>query len=222
MPLSWFGPILTWFTSFHHSLSSLDVSRSCRRRGQRMDDCSSVGITTLDGHPSSDADWGALGHQKAEEGPSAPIDGRGTSNHAANQADGLSVVWWQLWEQGVSEAAMDSIMASWRWLQFCSKWTISSFNLSVTDILNFLSKTFHRRVGYNSINTVRGALAALGIVLEGCRVGNHLLIKWFLRGVFDLRPSFPRYAETRDVKPVLQKLRTMGPLHELSLKALTL
>ncbi|XP_045131688.1 uncharacterized protein LOC123516454 [Portunus trituberculatus] len=42
------------------------------------------------------------------------------------------------------------------------------------------------------------------------------------RGVFNLRPSCPRYAETWDVQPVLQKLRFMGPLPDMSLKSLTL
>jgi len=75
-------------------------------------------------------------------------------------------------------------------------------------------------VGYDCVNTARGALSALGIVVEGCRAGNHPLVNRFLRGVFNLRPSKPRYAEAWDVKPVLQKIRTMDPLHCLSLKEL--
>lgn len=59
-------------------------------------------------------------------------------------------------------------------------------------------------------------------MLEGYRAGTHPLINRFLRGVFNLRPSCPRYAETWDVQPVLEKLRTMDPLSELSLKELTL
>lgn len=59
-------------------------------------------------------------------------------------------------------------------------------------------------------------------MVEGFRAGNHPLVSRFLRGVFNLRPTKPRYAETWDVKPVLQEIRHMDPLHSLSLKELTL
>ena len=41
-------------------------------------------------------------------------------------------------------------------------------------------------------------------------------------GVFNLRPSIPRYVETWDIQLVLQKLQAMGLLCSLSLKELTL
>ena len=58
--------------------------------------------------------------------------------------------------------------------------------------------------------------------MEGCRAGNHPLVNRFLRGVFNLRPSTPRYATTWDVKFVLQKIRRVEPLHSLTLKDLSL
>lgn len=85
-----------------------------------------------------------------------------------------------------------------------------------------MSETFHRGVGYECVNTARGTLSSLGIVVDGCRAGNHPLVNRFLRGVFNLRPPKPRYTETWDVQPVLEKLRTMVPLKCLSLKDLTL
>lgn len=88
--------------------------------------------------------------------------------------------------------------------------------------MNFLTDTFHRGVGYESLNTARGALSSLGIVVDGCRAGNHPLVIRFMRGVFNLRTPQPRYTDTWDVQPVLQKLRSMFPLHVLSLKELTL
>lgn len=77
-------------------------------------------------------------------------------------------------------------------------------------------------MGYESINTARGALSAIGIMVEGCRAGNHPLVNRFLRGVFNLRPSTPRYATTWDVKLVLQTIRLTEPLHSLTLKDLSL
>ncbi|KAK3890227.1 hypothetical protein Pcinc_005762 [Petrolisthes cinctipes] len=36
-----------------------------------------------------------------------------------------------------------------------------------------------------------GALSSLGIVVGGCRAGNHPLVNRFMKGVFNLRPSKP-------------------------------
>ena len=69
-----------------------------------------------------------------------------------------------------------------------------------------------RDVGYDSVNTAIGALPSLWIVVEGCRAGNHILVNSFLRGVFILRPSAPRDAETWDVQLVLQQLQNLEPL----------
>lgn len=73
-----------------------------------------------------------------------------------------------------------------------------------------------------TVNTARGALSSLGIVVDGYRAGSHPLVSRFLRGVFKLRPSTPRYAETWDVQLVLHQLRAMEPLCSLSLNELTL
>lgn len=48
------------------------------------------------------------------------------------------------------------------------------------------------------------------------------LVNRFLRGIFNLRPSTPRYAETCNVQLVLHQLWSMEPLCSLSLKELTL
>ena len=200
-----------------------------------MDDRPPLVVATLDEHTPPDAGREPSGHHETTEGPLAPIVRGGTPSHEPHQIDGLSFVRRQLRERGLSAAGTDIVMASWksgtkkqyrphinRWTHFCCRWNINSLHPSVIDVLNFLSETFHRGVGYESINTARGALSAIGIILEGCRAGNHPLVNRFLRGVFNLRPPTPRYAETWDVTPVLQKLRSMDPLEDLSLKELTL
>lgn len=138
-------------------------------------------------------------------------------------------------ERGISAEGADIILASWkpgtakqyrphirRWMQFCDRSDINPLDPTVSNIINFLTETFHRRVGYECLNTARGALSSLGIVVNSCRAGNHPLVNRFMRGVFNLRPTKPRYTETWDVTPVLQELRSMYPLHNLSLKELTL
>lgn len=83
-------------------------------------------------------------------------------------------------------------------------------------MINFLTKTFHRKVGYECINKARDVLSSLGTVPDGCRAEHHPLVNRFKKGVFNLRLAKPRYKETWDVKPVLHKLRTKYPLDNLS------
>lgn len=92
----------------------------------------------------------------------------------------------------------------------------------MTNIINFLTASFLKGVGYNSVNTTRGALSSLGIILDGFPAGRHPLVNRFLKGVFNLRPPRPRYNSTWDVQPVLMKLRSMYPLTNLTLKEITL
>lgn len=199
-------------------------------------DCSpTLGVTALVGLPSTDACRRSSSDQETGPCPRTPNVNGSTSNHETHKTGGLSSLRKQLRERGISEEGTDIIMASWkpgtkkqyrphinRWKTFCCRRNLNPLNPSVTDIINFLSETFHRGVGFESINTARGALSALGVVVEGFRAGSHPLVSRFLRGAFNLRPTKPRYTEIWDVKPVLQEIRHMDPLHSLSLKDLTL
>lgn len=48
--------------------------------------------------------------------------------------------------------------------------------------LNLLSEKFHWEVGYERVNTARGTLSVLSILVEGCIAGNSPLVNRFLRG----------------------------------------
>jgi len=52
--------------------------------------------------------------------------------------------------------------------------------------------------------------------------GNHPLVSQFLQGVFESRPSQPCYKDIWHVSVVLDYLRTLPPLEELSLVLVTL
>ena len=120
-------------------------------------------------------------------------------------------VWTSSWPPGDQQWRNSIDHMSTRGYNFVTG-LINSLTPSVTDIINFLSNTFYRGVGYDSVNTARGTLSSLGIVGDGCRAGNHPLVSRLLRRVFSLRPPKPKYAETWYVKLVLEKLRTMEPL----------
>ena len=79
-------------------------------------------------------------------------------------------------------------------------------------------------VGYSALNTARSALSNRSIIIfeGGHTVGTNPLVKRYMKGVFNLRPTKPRYSYTWDVSVVLQYLDTLMPLESLDLKMLTL
>lgn len=200
-----------------------------------MDGCSPVAVPTMDGHVARDAHRLPAPHIAENCGACTPIIRGRSPDHAQHTSDGVPSVREHLRARGVSEDGANIILASWkpgtekqyrphlkRWAQFCVRGNVSACNPTVADIINFLSETFNRNVGYETLNTARSALSSLGIVVDGCRAGNHPLVIRFMRGVFNLRPPIPRYTATWDVQPVLRELKSMYPLHTLTLRDLTL
>ena len=80
----------------------------------------------------------------------------------------------------------------------------------------------HEGYGYSAVNSARAVLSALISVGGVSSVGSHPLIKRFMRGVFNLKPVFPRYSVTWDADIVIEYLYKMQHFEQLSLKQLTL
>lgn len=80
---------------------------------------------------------------------------------------------------------------------------------------------FHSGYSYEILNSARSALSSLCDVEDGYTVGSHPLVVKFMTGVFNLRPSQPKYTETWDVSKVLCYLKGLTPVHDLSLKMLS-
>lgn len=210
-------------------------TESSSRVSKGVDGVTYLAVPALDGDSPHSAGQGTTTDSEGGKDLASPFDGGGTPHSPTHQTDGLPLIRQRLRDKGISQAGTDIILASWRpatarqyqphinrWIQFCSSRGIDPFAPTVTNIVNFLSVTFHRGVSYTSINTARGALSSLGITVDGCSAGSHPLVTRFLKGVFNLRPSVPRYTRTWDVQHVLQQLRAMEPLSSLSLKELTL
>ena len=75
--------------------------------------------------------------------------------------------------------------------------------------------------GYSSLNIARSALSTILFSLSGSTIGNTPLIKRFMKGVFELRPSLPRYTYIWDVSIVLEFLSHCFPLDDLPLNVLS-
>ena len=108
-----------------------------------------------------------------------------------------------------------------RWQEFCRSRNINPFSASLGDGLEFLYQQYENGLSYSSINTARTALWTVIFLPDGGSFGNHPLVSRFLKGVFELRPSLPRYKEIWDVSIVFDYLKTLPPLEEINLKDIT-
>lgn len=88
--------------------------------------------------------------------------------------------------------------------------------------MDFLTSLYESGSGYSAINTARSALSAIGIVKDGFSIGSHPVVIRYMKGIFNLRPTAPKYHETWDVSKVLNYLKKLSPISELSLKLLSM
>ena len=93
---------------------------------------------------------------------------------------------------------------------------------SEAEVLSFLTSLFHSGEGYSAINTARCALSSFMSDNRQVTIGNFVSIKRFLKGVFELRPSMPRYEHIWDVDIVLDFLRNYYPYEGMPLSILTM
>lgn len=108
-----------------------------------------------------------------------------------------------------------------RWQEFCRSRGINPLSASIENGLEFLYQQYENGLSYSGINTARSALSTVIFLPDGGSFGNHPLVSRFLKGVFESRPSLPRYKDIWDVSVVLDYLKTLPPLEELSLKDIT-
>ena len=105
------------------------------------------------------------------------------------------------------------------WEMFCKSQNINKFNTSIENEIDFLASLYEKGLGYSAINTARSALSSVLDLPGGNTFGTHPLVTRFLKGVFKLKPSLPRYNSIWDVGTVLQYLKTLHPIPELKLKS---
>ena len=88
---------------------------------------------------------------------------------------------------------------------------IDPLQFSEINCMCFLPSLFHAGQGYSD----------LFVSPSGLPIGNSSLIKRFMKGIFELRPSLPRYKYIRDVSIVFD-FSSYYPNDDLSLPVLTL
>jgi len=109
-----------------------------------------------------------------------------------------------------------------KWQYYCSSRDIDSLHPSVEDGINFLAELYDAGIGYSAINTARSALSSVFTLPNTTTFGAHPMVCRFLKGVFQLKPSLPKYRNIWDVNTVLTYLSSLHPPQDLTLKGLTL
>ena len=189
-----------------------------------------VSETVANADPATDPPAKETGSVNAITQPStAP------STASQDGIDGLSIIREGLSERGLSQDTQNIILLSWRggtkkqydgyikkWQVFCSEWGTDPVHATVETVLEFLTELYKSGIGYSAINTARSALSAIVNLPDKSPVGQHPLVRRFLKGVFQSRPTTPRYNTTWDVNIVLDYLKSLFPVNGITLKNLTL
>ena len=139
-----------------------------------------------------------------------------------------------LQKQNISREAIDLICKAWKtktgktydrhiksYITFCNERGVNPFQADLNTGLDFLSKYFNTGIKYGSVNSARSALSTY-MSINNVPFGKHNLVCKLMKGVFESRPSFPRYAKTWDVKDMLTHISTLGPVINNDLKTCTL
>ncbi|GFN81275.1 tyrosine recombinase [Plakobranchus ocellatus] len=159
----------------------------------------------------------------------SPFGSRGSSSITSKtKPDGLRLIREKMKTLGVSRTSFKILMNSWRektrkqydinlkrYEKFCTEKSLDPFSTSEHMMLDFLTDMFQKGYAYSSVNTARAAVSTIN------NTGAHPLVCRFMRGVFNLRPSCPRYSHIWYVSIVLRYLRSLSPAVELNLLMLS-
>lgn len=104
-----------------------------------------------------------------------------------------------------------------KYFNYCREKHFNPYSASTSDVLCFLTQIFNEGAQYGTINSSRSALSLL---LGSGTVKNDSVTR-FLKGVFKLRPTIPKYNVTWDTNIVLNYLAEMYPNDTLNLEQIS-
>ena len=109
-----------------------------------------------------------------------------------------------------------------KWVKFCAENGVSDPQNAGYEIgLSFLAKLFYDdRASYGTIATARSMLSNVLPTQDGKSFGKYKDVTQLLKGVFKLRPQFPRYTEMYDPSVVLNYICSLPRNEELTLECL--
>lgn len=109
------------------------------------------------------------------------------------------------------------------WWNFCIVKEHNPFIYTLDMAMTFLSTQFQTGISYSTINSQHAALS----LIFSIEYFDKAILKRFLKGIYNQKPSRPKYQTTWDPQPVLDHLSTLYPLTnitilQLSMKLVTL
>ena len=90
--------------------------------------------------------------------------------------------------------------------------------MTLTNILDFLSEMYNEGKKHSTINCYRSAISNFHAKIDGALAGQHPMVTRLIQGIFNTRPSKPRY---NFVEIVLRYIKPMPPSSELHLNELS-
>lgn len=104
-----------------------------------------------------------------------------------------------------------------QWFLFCQLYNLDCFDTPHREILRFLTEQFKNGASYGTLNSFRSALSLI-IGKDNC---NNSHINRFFKGVFKLKPNFPKYCSTWDPNIILNYLSNLYPNESITIDLLT-
>lgn len=104
-----------------------------------------------------------------------------------------------------------------KWWRYCAQHNIYVYTKSIPTILNFLEEEFRNGASFGTLNSIRAAIS----LAVAPKLGENNQVKRFFKGIYNLRPSAPRYLTTWDPAKVLDYLASWFPNEELCLRKLS-
>ena len=128
------------------------------------------------------------------------------------RVDGLPCVRERFLKEGLSNESTNIIVASWRkstsikyqvyinqWLDFCKNHNINYHPASVNNELDFLTFLYQNGKQYPTISSARSILFLFIRSSNGLEFGKESIVQRFMKGIYQLRSSLPKYSFTWDV-----------------------
>ena len=84
----------------------------------------------------------------------------------------------------------------------------------MTAAVNFQASLAESDLSYSAMCTARSALSSYLCTYDGVLFGKNELVKRLIKGVFETKPTFPKYSAIWDVNIVLKELETWTPIEK--------
>lgn len=106
-------------------------------------------------------------------------------------------------------------------MQFSNQKQVDPFNPPSGLVLQFLSQMFADGKSYSTINSAKSAISSMCGLLHNRDIGNEILVRRFMRGIFTSRPQLPKYSTIWDVNIVFKYIASLGDNDKLTLLTLS-